>query len=207
MVRLLSLFICFLSISATFAQVGGKATYQFMNLAISPRQAALGGKVITNYDYDPTQGLFNPASINWKMDNQLSVNYNNYLGDVNYGTAAYAYLWDRRTQVLHMGATYINYGKFDGYDEQGNFTDTFSGGEFAFSVGHARNVAFTNFDNGEVGQILYITKTGGAIVQIINDNSDIHLEGSANLLLPTNAVVTLMKSANGWVQVAPASIN
>lgn len=122
--------------------------YQFLNLGVSPRQVALGGKVITNYDYDPTQGLFNPASINWEMDNQLSVNYNNYLGDVNYGTAAYAYLWDRRTQVLHMGVTYINYGKFDGYDEQGNPTDTFSGGEVALSVGHARNLAFTNFHFG-----------------------------------------------------------
>ena len=50
----------------------------------------------------------------------LSVNYINYIGDVNYGSAAYAYLWDRRTQVLHAGVTYVNYGSFDGYDEQGN---------------------------------------------------------------------------------------
>ncbi|GAB5399388.1 MAG: type IX secretion system protein PorQ [Aureisphaera sp.] len=130
------------------AQVGGRATYQFLNLLNSPRQAALGGKTVTNYDYDPTQGLFNPASINPEMDNQLSLNYNNYLGDVNYGSAAYAYLWDRRTQVLHGGVTYVNYGKFDGYDEQGNATSSFSGGEVALSFGHARNVAFTNFHVG-----------------------------------------------------------
>jgi len=131
-----------------FAQVGGRSTYQFLNLVNNPRSAALGGKIITNYDYDPTQALFNPASINPAMDNQLSVNYTNYLGDVNYGTAAYAYLWDRRTQVLHTGITYINYGNFDGYDEQGNATSSFSGGEVALSVGHARNVAFTNFHVG-----------------------------------------------------------
>ena len=53
------------------AQIGGKATYQFLNLVNSPRMAALGGKVVTNYDYDPTQPLFNPASINPAMDNQL----------------------------------------------------------------------------------------------------------------------------------------
>lgn len=130
------------------AQVGGGATYQFLNLANSPRQAALGGKTVTNYDYDVTQGLFNPATINPEMDNQLSMNYVNYLGDVNYGTAAYAYLWDRRTQVLHAGVTYINYGQFDGFDEQGNATSSFSGGEVALSVGHARNVAWTNFHIG-----------------------------------------------------------
>ena len=130
------------------AQIGGRATYQFLNLVNSPRMAALGGKVVTNYDYDPTQGLFNPASINPAMDNQLSLNYTNYIGDVNYGTAAYAYLWDRRTQVLHIGATYVNYGKFDGYDEAGNPTNSFSGSEVALSIGHARNIAFTNFHVG-----------------------------------------------------------
>lgn len=130
------------------AQVGGRSTYQFLNLVNSPRQAALGGKTVTNYDYDPTQALFNPASINPEMDNQLSLNYSNYIGDINYGTAAYAYLWDRRTQVIHAGVTYINYGKFDGYDEFGNPTNSFSGGEVALSFGHARNIAWTNFHVG-----------------------------------------------------------
>ncbi len=146
---------CLIVTASTFAQVGGKATYQFLNLGISPRQVALGGKVVTNYDYDPTQGIFNPASINPEMDNQLSLNYNNYIGDVNYGTAAYAYSWDRRTQVIHTGITYINYGSFDGYDEQGNATNSFGGGEVALSFGHARNIAFTNFHIG--GNIKFIS--------------------------------------------------
>ena len=90
------------------AQVGGQYAYQFLNLTTSPRMAALGGKNITNYDYDPTQALVNPASINSEMDNHLSVNYVNYIGDVNYGSAAYAYLWDRRTQVLHTCLLYTS---------------------------------------------------------------------------------------------------
>jgi len=143
-----TVFICLLITTTAFSQVGGRSTYQFLNLVNSPRQAALGGKVVTNYDYDPTQGLFNPASINPEMDNQLSVNYVNYIGDVNYGTAAYAYSWDRRTQVIHAGVTYVDYGDFAGYDEQGNETNTFSGGEVALQFGHARNIAFTNFHVG-----------------------------------------------------------
>ncbi len=139
------------------SQIGGRYAYQFLNLTTSPRMAALGGKVITNYDYDPTQALVNPASINPAMDNQLSVNYINYIGDVNYGSAAYAYSWDRRTQVIHAGVTYVNYGSFDGYDEQGNPTNSFSGGEVALSIGHARNIAFTNFHLG--GNIKFISST------------------------------------------------
>lgn len=144
------LFVCFFFLTTTlsYTQIGGNATYQFLNLVNSTRQAALGGKVITNYDYDPTQALYNPATINAEMDNQLALNYVNYFADVNYGTVSYAYLWDRRTQVLHTGVTYINYGRFDGYDEQGNSTSSFTGGEAALSFGYARNIPWTDFHVG-----------------------------------------------------------
>ncbi|MBT0608765.1 type IX secretion system protein PorQ [Aequorivita echinoideorum] len=149
-------FFFFLIVSTVVtAQIGGRSTYQFLNLINNPRMAALGGKVVTNYDYDPTQAIFNPASINPEMDNQLSLNYTNYIGDINYGTAAYAYLWDRRTQVIHAGITYVNYGQFDGYDEAGNPTSNFSGGDVAVSVGHARNIPFTDFHVG--GNLKFIS--------------------------------------------------
>jgi hypothetical protein len=142
-------------VSSIFSQVGGEATYQFLNLISSPRQAALGGKVITNVDYDVTQGLYNPATINVEMDNQLALNYSNYLGGISYGTAAYAYTVDRRTQTFHAGITYINYGTFDGYDENGVSTGTFSGNEAALSVGYAMQIAYSDFYFG--GNVKIIT--------------------------------------------------
>lgn len=180
-------FIPLLLATTSLAQVGGRNTYQFLNLVTSPRQAALGGKIVTNYDYDPTQALFNPASINWEMDNQLSVNYSNYIGDVNYGSAAYAYLWDRRTQVIHAGVTYINYGTFDGYDESGNATSEFSGGEVALSVGHARNIAFTDFHVGVNVKLIsskleQYSSFGGALdigVMYVYEDWDLHITGVA----------------------------
>jgi len=139
---LLFIFLCSFNLSA---QIGGQSTYQFLNLVASPRQAALGGKNITAYDYDPTAAIYNPSLINYRMDNQLSVNYVNYLGDVNYGTASYAYLFDRRTQVFHTGITYVNYGTFDGYNEFGEATGEFSGGEAALSFGYAYNIPWSDF--------------------------------------------------------------
>jgi hypothetical protein len=185
--KVLFLLVLLLFVKTLTAQIGGRSTYQFLNLVNSPRQAALGGKVVTNYDYDPTQALFNPASINPKMDNQLSVNYVNYIGDVSYGSAAYAYLWDRRTQVLHTGITYVNYGQFAGYDEMGNETQSFSGSEVALSVGHARNLAFTNFHFG--GNLKLISSSlesyssfGVALdigVMYIKKEWDLHITGVA----------------------------
>lgn len=131
-----------------FAQVGGEATYQFLNLVVSPRQAALGGKVLTNVDYDVTQALYNPATINVEMDNQLALNYSSYLGGISYGNAAYAYTFDRRTQTFHAGISYVNYGSFDGYDEQGNATGTFTGSETALSFGYAMQLGYSDFYAG-----------------------------------------------------------
>lgn len=127
-----------------FSQVGGQSVYQFLNMMTSPRQAALGGKVITIYDYDVNQPIFNPAVINPDMDNQLSANYGNYFGEVSYGTGAYAYTWDRRVQTLHVGVSYVNYGTFEGRDEIGNLTGDFTGSEGALSLGYAYNIPWTD---------------------------------------------------------------
>lgn len=151
--KIITLFCLSLSV-LTNAQVGGEATYQFLNLVSSPRQAALGGKVLTNVDYDVTQGLFNPATINVDMDNQLALNYTSYLGGISYGTAAYAYTIDRRTQTFHAGITYVNYGSFEGYDEEGNSTGTFSGNESALSFGYATQIGFTDFYFGANAKII-----------------------------------------------------
>ena len=142
---LLTFFVVMWSGSTVYAQLGGESTYQFLNLISSPRQAALGGKSITNVDYDVTQALYNPATINEDMDNQLAVNYSSYLGDISYGTAAYAYTWDRRIQTFHVGMTYVNYGSFDGYDENGTSTGEFTGNEAAFSVGYATQIGYSDF--------------------------------------------------------------
>jgi len=145
MLKKITTICCLLVTSSVFAQIGGESTYQFLNLIASPRQAALGGKVITNYDYDVTGGLFNPATINAEMDNQLALNYSSYLGGISYGTAAYAYTWDRHVQTLHIGMTYINYGTFDGYDLNGVSTGTFTGNEAALSAGYAYQIPFSDF--------------------------------------------------------------
>lgn len=138
--------ICLLLVITTpiYAQIGGQSVYQFLNLVQSPRQAAMGGKTVTIVDYDVNQAMYNPATINPKMDNHLSTNYSNYYGEVSYGTAGYAYTWDRHVQTLNVGATFVNYGNFDGYDELGNQTGSFSGTEGALSLGYAYNVPWTD---------------------------------------------------------------
>ncbi len=123
--------------SVTYGQIGGQSVYQFLNLVTSPRQAALGGKIITIYDEDVNQANFNPATINSEMDNHLAMNYGSYFGEVIYGTASYAYTFDRHLQTFQAGVNYVNYGKFQGTDETGNTTSDFTGSEIALSFGYS----------------------------------------------------------------------
>lgn len=179
--RITSLF-CIFYVTTIFAQIGGEATYQFLNLVSSPRQAALGGKVITNFDYDVTSGLYNPATINPEMDNQLAFNYSSYLGGISYGTAAYAYTWDRHVQTFHVGMTYINYGSFEGYDEHGNSTGSFTGNEAALSFGYAYQIPYSDFHIGFSGKLItskleQYNSLGGAVdvgIMYINEDLDFH---------------------------------
>ncbi len=140
--------------SASIGQIGGQTVYQFLNLVASPRQAALGGKVLTIYDNDVNQAHYNPATINPEMHNQLAINYGSYFGELTYGTASYAYTYDRHIQTFQAGINYINYGSFEGYDEQGQPTESFSGSEVALSMGYAYNVPYTDLHIGASAKLI-----------------------------------------------------
>jgi hypothetical protein len=182
MVKKIAFTLFFVSSLTVFSQVGGQSVYQFLNLVTSPRQAALGGKTITIYDNDVNQAHFNPATINAEMDNKLSLNYGSYYGDVTYGTAAYAYTYDRHLQTFHAGINYVNYGKFEGYDENGQPTASFTGSDISLSFGYAYNIPFTSFYVGANAKLISSTlesyNSFGAAVDIgglfIDERNDVN---------------------------------
>lgn len=157
MYRIVILIVFVLWNTVSFSQVGGQSVYQFLNLMTSPRQAAMGGKVITLFDYDVNQAQYNPASINGEMHNHLALNYGSYFGEVSYGTASYAYTYDRHVQTFHAGINYINYGSFDGRDENGLETGSFSGSEAALTFGYSYNLPFTDFYIGANAKLITST--------------------------------------------------
>lgn len=177
--------IAFLGYPADYlqAQIGGQNTYQFLNLPKSPRLAALGGKNVTLYNFDPTNAMENPALVNFEMDKQLAVNYMSLGAGINYGTASYAVLVDRRFQVLQGGISYVNYGSFDGFDEFGNATGDFGGNEVALSVGYAYRIGRSDFHVGGNAKLITsrleeFTSFGGAVdlsVTYLNEQQDLRI--------------------------------
>ena len=135
MIKSFFLILFFYSFSSV-AQIGGKYTYEFLNLVSSPRQAALGGKVLTNMDWDSSQFLHNPAAIKSKMDGQIALNFVNYFADINYGSFAYTTSIGENKHLFSAGVTYVDYGDFNGFDENGLSTGEFTGNEFALTIGY-----------------------------------------------------------------------
>lgn len=154
--KYISVFLIFF-VQYSFGQIGGKSVYEFLNMINSPRQAAMGGKVITLYDYDVNQSQFNPATINEEMHNRLAVNYGNLYGGITYGTAAYAYTYDKHVNTFTAGINYVNYGKFEGYDENGVKTSSFTGSDIALSFGYGYNVPFTDWYLGGSAKLINST--------------------------------------------------
>lgn len=179
--KLLFVFLFFFC-SVSYSQIGGKYTYQFLNLITSPRQAALGGKTITIYDDDVNQAHFNPATINADMDNHLALNYGSYFKEITYGTASYAYTYDRHLQTFQAGVNYVNYGNFDGYDENGQATSSFSGSEIALSLGYSYNIPNTDIHIGANAKLISsnlesYSSLGGAIdigALFIDERNDVN---------------------------------
>jgi hypothetical protein len=95
-----------------FGQVGGEATYQFLNLTNSARMAALGGNQIAiNDSLDLNVAYNNPSLLTADMSKILIMNYVDYFAGVNFGYAAYSF----KTPLpgnFAVGMHYINYGEF-----------------------------------------------------------------------------------------------
>jgi len=144
--------VLFLSISMFLsfllqAQIGGQATFKFLNLSISAKQAALGGKIYTGLKQDIFQPAFNPATLDSTLENHLGVNYTDYLSTINYGNIAYAWHF-KNLGTFYTAVTYVNYGTFDFADVNGERNGTFGASEGALILGYAYQIPHSNWHIG-----------------------------------------------------------
>lgn len=134
--RFLGLLLVFLLNFSSFAQIGGRSTYQFLNIISSAKVAALGGYAFANPDADLEMAYFNPALIDSTMHKRVDLNYVNYFADINFGFAGYAHTF-QKLGTFAASVKYIHYGEFLLADETSAINGTFSAGETAINIGWA----------------------------------------------------------------------
>ena len=99
--------------------------YHFLKLPISAHAAALGGDNISIIENDASLIFSNPALLSSVNDNNIGLNYMNYMSGVNTASATYTkILADRAT--IAASAQYMSYGKMKEVDENNVQTGEFS---------------------------------------------------------------------------------
>lgn len=101
----------FLLIVFTLSAQNGQEAYTFLRLPASPYVSALGGTNISLISTDNANALQNPALLTRSPYNLLSLNYMNYVADINMGSAFYSHQISERG-AWGVGMIYTDYGKF-----------------------------------------------------------------------------------------------
>lgn len=129
-----------LSFSITgFSQIGGDNTFEFLEMPNSARVAALGGSNISLYDKDLNMAYYNPALLREDMHHNIAINYTNYIADINYGYASYAYHLDN-IGTIGAGIYYLNYGEFIRANAEGEILGNFYAQEYSFNLYYSRSL-------------------------------------------------------------------
>ncbi|MCX6243254.1 MAG: type IX secretion system protein PorQ [Bacteroidetes bacterium] len=138
---------------SSFAQIGGRATYGFLDRTNSARVAALGGNILAIHDNDIGLVLTNPSLITAEMNNTLAMDYVLLPSAYNYGDIMYSRSFKKVGSFVGT-FQFINYGKFTMADAGQNITGEFTAGEYALTVGWGRKLN-PHFSIGANGKLIY----------------------------------------------------
>lgn len=136
-------YLCLLILSTcTFSlsgQVGGKTSYDFLLLPEVARIAAIGGENVSTAGTDVNMISANPSTLNDSMSRRLSLNYLPHYADTKKFSVYYA---DeiKNTGTWGFGLQYMNYGKLERRDANGNLVGDVYANDYAFSVSKAHKV-------------------------------------------------------------------
>lgn len=137
-----------------FAQISGagSSVYNFLNLPVSSRVAALGGENVAIQDGEITSALHNPALLSGSTHHALSLNYAYLMQGTMSGTVMYGYNFrragyeknaeqDDRPNYFAAAVHYLDYGKMKYADAQGNLTGgSFTAKDIALDFVYARQL-------------------------------------------------------------------
>jgi hypothetical protein len=132
------IFIIFLGIMQfAFAQIGGRSTFQFLDMPVSARATSQGGIYNHLYENDAGLALGNPAMLNSAMHKHMAISYLPYFAGSH--LANFSYIHDFKLATFQFGTQFMNYGKLIQYDELGTEQGLFNATDIALIAGAGRS--------------------------------------------------------------------
>ena len=121
------------------AQIGGRHSYDFLQVPAHARLAGLGGVNVSLADRDVNFFHNSPALTGDTLNGTASAGYQFYIGDVGNALLTYAHKFRGLGQLI-FGIQHTNYGPLQGYDEFGDETLEYHSGETAVLVGRSHQI-------------------------------------------------------------------
>jgi hypothetical protein len=149
-----------LLVSIVATSVGQKSSqhaFQFLNLAASPRVAAIGGSFLPLADNDLMLALHNPALINADMHQHIGFTFLDHYAGISAGNVVYGRNFEKYGSFLG-GIRFMHYGTFQRTDPTGMEQGSFTASDLALTVGWGRalyprlrlgadlNIILSNYD-------------------------------------------------------------
>lgn len=135
--KFLTIFFLFLSFTI-LAQTGGNTSFNFIDLNYNARSVGLGNDFISVKDQDINLGISNPSLLNKKMHTAIGFNHALHAGGINYGMLAYGH--ELLGGVISGHIRYIDYGRMNRTDINGNQQGTFKPFEAIIGAGYGRQL-------------------------------------------------------------------
>lgn len=125
---------------ASWAQMGGRSSFEFLSLPTHARLGAIGGVNVSHADRDPNFFFSNPALVSDSLSGWASVGYLFYVADVGQATFAYTHTFEK-LGTFSFGVQHVNYGDIEGFDETGISLGNFRSGETALVISKSHQIS------------------------------------------------------------------
>lgn len=136
--KVLISFLLWLSVLNVFPQAG-YGVYQFLDLPVSARQAALGGFNISVRDNDLNFAFQNPALLTSATSGMIGLNVANYLSDIRFGSVMYGFTVKGKN-YFGVGVQYVDFGDFLRHSELNVPEGEFTAQDMALNIVYARPI-------------------------------------------------------------------
>jgi len=122
----------------SFAQDAGTTAANFLKIGIEARATAMGGAYTALAD-DGSALYWNPAGLVQIENTEILAMYNMHFQEINQGYFSLTFPFLGRT--LGLGANYVDMGKIEGRDEEGNPTGDFGASDMQALLGYGRKLS------------------------------------------------------------------
>lgn len=136
--KLKTLFVYIIISLSAFSQAG-TGVYQFLDLPVSSRLAALGSSNVSLRDNDINFAFENPALLTAETNNTLGLSMASYLADIKFGTAIFGKTIDKQNYFA-VGVQYVDYGLFQETTDLNQIIGQFTAKDMSLNIIYARPI-------------------------------------------------------------------